>query len=275
MHYFHAFAQTDPGRVRARIEDHILAGRLVKNRGTLALRIEEGDDIIETHGLVFAVADGVGGAGGGDLASRLALTAFDLQFHSATRAGQPVEAFQAALQAAAERANHAVLDAAAAAPEYGNMGATLAGVCIAPFGCLIFHAGDSRVYRLRNGFARQLTQDDSVASLAAASGLAAPGQSPEGRFAHTITNCIGSEGMQLHMDSIPPLRENDMLLITSDGVHDLISQDALEAMAARAPAPEPFVTALVQAALDNGGHDNISAIALQFAPAITPSVHIP
>lgn len=267
MHHYHVFAKTHPGRVRLRNEDHIMAGRLLKNHGAIAMRLEQDDDTIETYGLILAVADGVGGTAGGEIASRLALTAFDIQFYGASRAGQPSEAYQAALCTAADRANRTVLDAAAAAPEYANMGATLAGVCITTAGCLVFHAGDSRVYRLRNGYARQLTLDDSVASLAAASGFATPGQAGEGRFAHTITNCIGSGAMQLHVEQLTPLRDYDTLLITSDGVHDLLTPDAIEAIAAAAATPEPLVNRIIEAALENGGHDNISAIALQLAPA--------
>ncbi len=262
MRHFDVHSRSEIGRVRETNEDHVLVGRFIKNQGAITLRFAADDDFLSCQGMLFAVADGVGGYAGGRMASKLALNAFDAQFYSAEKGTNVIAGATEALQAAASRANRTILDAASRRPEWANMGCTLAGVCLAPEGYLVFHAGDSRVYRFRNGVAKQLTRDDSIVSLAVEAGQMTREEAERSPVRHTITNVVGSSSFQLHLEQGPPLRDGDILLVCSDGLHDMLSHEELERCAGASSPLESKVDAWIQAALDAGGHDNISLIAI-------------
>ncbi len=162
MKRLHIHGCTDKGPVRKSNEDHILVARIVKNRGQLSLTLTQDDDWLARYGLLCAVADGVGGESGGAIASLLTLNALETHFYSSERAGDLESACRDALEAATTRANETLLTQQSERPELARMGCTLAGVCLTPSGYLVFSAGDSRVYRVRDGVVRALTVDDTL-----------------------------------------------------------------------------------------------------------------
>ena len=263
MRRFHIFGRTETGPVRRANEDRILVGRFIKNRGGLGLHLAEDDDFMARYGLVLAVADGIGGVDGGGIASKLGLSAFDTQFYSAEKTMDVWGGSMAALEAAGERANHAILDLAANRPELAEMGCTIAGVCLTPEGALVFHAGDSRVYRFRNGALKQLTPDDSIVSLAVQAGHITEEEAHESPARHTITNCLGQATFRLHVQAGPELRDGDVLLVSSDGLHGLVDVDQIEAAMSAADTVEGMANNLVDQAVQQGGNDNISVIVVQ------------
>ncbi len=254
MRRFEVYGWTDCGKVRAANEDHILVDRSIANSGGLAFEFADDDRLYAP--LLFAVADGIGGAAAGAVASRLCLSTFDAQYHGAGGTDMPIEE---ALQEAGAHANRALLDASSQHPEWRGMGCTLAGVCLAGNGYSVFHAGDSRVYRIRNGFAKQLTVDDTVTQRAVEAGLLDVEEAEHADVRHTITNSVGSPSFSLHVTPGPEWRDGDALLICSDGLHDLIDADTLEKAATEGTA-ETRARRLVDAALQAGGHDNVSVI---------------
>ncbi len=262
MRGFHVYGRTDVGRVREVNEDHILVGRIVKNRESLGMYFGHADDYLASHGLLFAVADGVGGCAGGALASRLTLSAFDTQFYGTEKGGETIDGYVEALTLAGNRANRDLLSLAAAKPDLAHMGSTIAGVCLMARGYLVFHAGDSRVYRLRNGYGKQLTVDDSLRALAVSSGFLSAREAEESEPSHTITNCVGSNDFALHIAPGPDPRDGDVLLICSDGLHDMLDLDFLESAVAASRNVVELVDALVDGANAAGGHDNISVVAI-------------
>lgn len=252
MRRFEAYGWTDRGKVRAANEDHILLDRLVLNDGGAGSAFEENDARLRAPGLLFAVADGIGGLAAGAEASRLCLISFDAHFCSS-------EGGETGLAAAGTHANQMLLAAAKKDPECCGMGCTLAGVCLASNNYLVFHAGDSRVYRIRKCFAKQLTVDDTVTQRAIEAGLLDTKEAAQADARHTVTNSVGTPSFSLHVAPGPEWRDGDALLICSDGLHDLIDHDALERAAAEGFA-EARVRRLIDAALDAGGHDNVSVI---------------
>lgn len=264
MRAFSVYGYTEAGPVRAANEDHILLGRFLKNRGGLGLSFGEDDDFVAAFGVLFAVADGVGGNSGGGVASKLALTAFDAQFYSSEKEPDALSTCLAAIQAAGERANRTILDVAANRPELAAMGCTLAGVCLAASGYLVFSAGDSRVYRLRNGCLKQLTVDDSVVGAAVQAGHLSIAEAAQSPLRHTITNSLGSRSFQLHLEAGPDLREHDRLLICTDGLHDRLSHEEIESVMAAGHSPEESARGLVDKAISAGGTDNISVVTVGF-----------
>ena len=240
----------------------MLLGRIIKNRGGFGLFFAEDDDFLAAYGMLFAVADGIGGASAGAVASRLALTAFDAQFYSHQKGADMSAAVVTALEAAGDRANKTIQYVAENRPGCAGMGCTIAGVCLMPHGYVIFHAGDSRVYRFRNGFAKQLTSDDSVVNLAVQAGCMTVQEAEHSDTRHTITNSLGGGSFELHVEVGADLHDGDLLLACSDGLHDAVTHEDLEACAASAVLVQDKVDAWVRKAIEAGGHDNISALAI-------------
>lgn len=264
MRSFRVYGHTETGPIRQANEDHILIGRFIKNRGGLGISFDHDDDFLPTYGMVFAVADGIGGETGGAIASKLALTALERQFYSVEKSAQGINPFLEALQAAAGRANETILKVASSKPELSRMGCTLSGICLTPEGYLVFNAGDSRVYRCRDGVLKLLTDDDTITNLAVRAGHLSWQEAEKSEARHTLTNCLGSTSFHLKIETGPELRDNDLILICSDGLHNLVNNDDLEKLLITSGPVEEPVRSLVYRAIQNGGHDNISVIAIRF-----------
>ncbi|MFH1137141.1 MAG: protein phosphatase 2C domain-containing protein [Pseudomonadota bacterium] len=250
--------QTSRGLVRPDNQDHILLGRLVLNRGRAALRVGLDSDLMSGWGLLAAAADGVGGEAGGALASRMALTTLDSEFQRQN----PTDLIKN-IGRAVEAANERILAEAEQRPELANMGTTLAGVVLTWKGFYVFHSGDSRVYRFRSGFLKPLTEDDTVAALALKSGLTTLEESRVAPTRHMLTNCVGSREYRLTFRPGPEFRDGDIILISSDGLHDLVSHENLERIIGSGRDLDSMLDELFEAAEQGGGDDNISAILVQ------------
>lgn len=256
------FGCTETGLVRTRNEDHILIGRHLKNRGDLLLKLTADDDFLQDYGFLLAVADGIGGAPGGDTASRLALLTLERQFYGALKHRTP-EGFRQSLADAIEKANAAVLQAAANHAALAGMGCTLAGIALSRDGCWRFSSGDSRIYRCRNRMLKLLTLDDTIAERNARLGLIDPRDRRDTDDEHMLTNWIGKEHGSCRIEPGPELRSGDRLLVCTDGLHDLVDEDLLSELLGTTDTPiDRLGKRLLQHALEQGGWDNISMILL-------------
>ena len=251
--------QTSRGLIRPDNQDHILLGRLILNRGRAALRIDADSDVLSGLGLPAVVADGIGGEAGGAAASRMTLSALDAGFQN-----RDLGDIEDRINLVLSEANAEVLKAAEINPELANMGTTAAGVLLTWNGTWIFHAGDSRIYRFRSGFLKPLTQDDTVAALALMSGLTTAEEARLAPTRHMLTNCVGSEDFRLTVSRGPELKDGDILMISSDGLHDLVRHEELEEILRSGRDLDSILDDLFRAAELGGGDDNISAILIQF-----------
>lgn len=208
------------------------------------------------------MADGIGGAVGGATASRLALITLERQFYGTIKR-RGSEDFRQALAKAINRANQAVLQATTQNPALVGMGCTLTGVCLTPDGYWLFGSGDSRVYRCRNRMLKLLTTDDTIAERNLRLGLAAD-QGPHSEANHTLINWVGRDDFTCRIEPGPELRNDDRLLICSDGLYDLVDDATLaERISTPHMSPEAAGHELLQQALKQGGWDNISLIILK------------
>ncbi len=253
---------TDIGLRRTINEDHILVGRIIKNRGGMSLSLSCDDDFLSAYGLLFAVADGIGGARAGEVASRLALQVFDHHFYSFVKASIEETSFVDALTASGKRANDAILQMSAARQECSDMGCTLSGVCLTLSGYVFFSAGDSRVYRFRR-YLQQLTEDDTVTAQAVRLGSMTREEAEVSNQRHSLINSLGSSSFQLRVSQVKELRDGERLLISSDGLHDLVPLSLIETILKAYADSGQAVQALVEEAKQQGGHDNISVILIQ------------
>ena len=269
MPVFDICGATHPGRVRQHNEDHILVGRFLKNSGQLALSVSGDDDFAASYGMLLCVADGIGGTAGGEIASRLALECLDRAFHALVK--PKAETIVALLREVVDDANHRVREAATRTAERAGMGSTISGVCLLGERYWSFNAGDSRIYRYRNGMLKPLSIDDTLASRAVRSGamsFAQAAQSPDG---HILTNYLGAADFSLAVDAGPALRDRDTLLICSDGLYDMLDDDTLarclQQFNAAGLSSAEQAGRLIEQANERGGRDNISLILIRVCHA--------
>ena len=224
---------TDQGRVRARNEDALLQ------------RPERG---------LFAVADGMGGHAGGDVASRIAVDVLDEHLLAAGPEPGPDE-----IGAAIRAAHEAILRAARAESELEGMGTTLTALVAGARGCLIGHVGDSRAYCLRNGALEQLTRDQTWVQDQVDSGALTPEQARRHPFSAMITCALGIGDVDLDVQILHPRCEpGDLFLLCSDGLTARLDDGALADLLVGRDALDDAARALVDAANEAGGPDNIT-----------------
>jgi serine/threonine protein phosphatase PrpC len=243
---FHA--RTDVGLKRRQNEDALLA--------------------LEDYGL-FVVADGVGGRKAGELASAITVDTFQAY---APRLRETTEAYGispnrstrnevlAALDEASNTASNRVYDTAHGTGREG-MTSTLAALLIGGGAAFVAHVGDSRVYLLRDGQLRQLTEDHSLVNEQLRAGAITPEEAARSAHRHVITRAIGLYPT-VHSDTLAvDLVAGDRLLVCSDGVSDLVRPDRMTELLRQADVSHA-VEGIVDEALANGGKDNITAIAV-------------
>ena len=262
---------TAQGPVRERNEDHLLIGEWLRNSGWLGLALPLDDELIQRRGLLLAVADGMGGEAGGQVASRLALTGLAAALARTTPPGGAGTIGAGDLVAALHQVNADIRARQTAEPGLGSMGSTLSAILLTGTGYWLLHAGDSRVLRVRNGFVRRLTRDDTVAERLIDQLIDAETAATHPDAA-LLTNWLGSDTFQPGVQPGPAPEPGDCLLIASDGLHAFLSEGALAAALAE---PEQQVTEvarrLVDAAIASGSSDNVSVIVIRFiAPATAP-----
>jgi len=262
MLVFDICGATHPGRVRENNEDHILVGRFVKNSGQLTLSFSGDDDFASGYGMLLCVADGIGGVAGGEMASRLALLTLDKAFYAVM--STDAEAIVPVLKQAADYANSSIREVAANRKEYAGMGSTLSGVCLMGERYWVVNAGDSRVYRYRNGLLKPLSNDDTLAARAVRSGAMTFEQAAHSPDSHVLTNYLGAAEFSLAVDPGPELRDGDSLLVCSDGLYDMVDDDTLarrlQQFNSSGDSCADQAGALIALANERGGRDNISLI---------------
>ncbi len=216
------------------------------------------EDVFVCDPPVFAVADGMGGAPAGELASHLAAAA--LEERAAGLRGE------ATLEAVVREANDRVFKRAAADPAAAGMGTTVTVAVVdeAAGTLAIGHVGDSRAYRLRDGVLEQLTSDHSLVAELVRSGRLTQEEADKHPHKAVITRSVGTD-QAVDVDTITlAMEEGDLYLLCSDGLTDMVSDDAIQALGVAAGGdPDAFASTLVDAANAGGGDDNITVVAFE------------
>ena len=231
-------AATDPGRIRGHNED--------------ALWPQPGSGETD-EALLVAVADGMGGHVGGEIASQ---TAIDTASSVGGSAALRVQA-----------ANLAVLDEASQRPRLAGMGTTLTMAIVEPTGHVdVGHVGDSRAYLYRAGKLTKVTSDHSYVSEMMAAGRLTPEEAENHPYRSVVTRAIGLEP-SVEVDTAElELRPGDRMLLCSDGVSAMLGDGDIAAILAGAADPGQAAQALVDAANAAGGDDNITVVIVDAGP---------
>lgn len=213
---------------------------------------EKNEDAVLTDptGTLWAVADGMGGYGRGDVASDIVIEALS----GIDDEADPLDALQDRLQAA---------NASIRAQSGGRtMGATVVAVMIARAVAHVVWAGDSRVYLLRSGRLRQITRDHTLVQDLVDRGEIAADAAAQHPEKHIITRAVGgADDLELDAAAVP-LIPGDRMLLCSDGLTACLDDDAIARELAKAVSPEAAVRSLVSDTLLAGAPDNVSVVAL-------------
>jgi serine/threonine protein phosphatase PrpC len=204
---------------------------------------------------IYVVADGMGGAQAGEVASRIAADAFDEDMGD----GNPEEQ----LARRAQEANRRIFDLAREDASRSGMGTTLTGALLSTDGVSIVHVGDSRAYLFRDGELRQLTRDHSLVEELRRRGQLTPEEAEEHPQRSIITRALGPEPdveLDVHTHQA---RGGDVFLLCSDGLTSMVREDRLRAILSEADTLEKALDRLVQEANNAGGRDNITVVAFR------------
>ncbi len=206
---------------------------------------------------LFAVADGMGGAQAGEVASRTAADVFEGPPGHAASGEQGPEHLLTELT---REANRRIFEMAQADPSRRGMGTTLTAAMVWPEGVSVGHVGDSRAYRLRDGGLEQLTHDHSlVAELQRSGQLTAEGAEHHPQRS-IITRALGPEP-DVEVDAhTHAARAGDVYLLCSDGLTGMVSDSEMESILRGVETLDAAAESLVRAANQNGGKDNITVV---------------
>jgi protein phosphatase len=261
---------SDTGRVRERNEDQYVIAEI---RRVLRIRHSSlpqptslmGDRI----GHLLVVADGMGGHQGGVYASALAVASVENIVLNTIGwlFRQPSEGVLAEFQEALRTTDRWVTEAAQRQPELKGMGTTLTVAYVIDNILYVAHVGDSRCYRFRGGQLQRLTRDHTFVEALVSEGIIAPEEARHHRMRNVVTNAIGGDthGVtpEVHKHAIEP---GDIILLCSDGLSEMLSDEEIAARLGGGGAPEPEVVCrtLVDRANAAGGTDNITVVVARF-----------
>jgi PPM family protein phosphatase len=227
------YAGTDTGRQRRANEDSHLA-----------------------RAPLFVVADGMGGAQAGEVASRIAVESFEGGLQDTT---EP----EAALAELTRAANARIHELSHSHAEQAGMGTTLTAVYVGEREVSIAHVGDSRAYRLREGELTRLTEDHSLVDELLRQGRLTPEEALEHPQRSVITRALGPEG-SVEVDTRSySARDGDVYLLCSDGLTTMLAEDRLAELLLANAGLRDAGEALIAAANEAGGRDNITVLLLR------------
>ena len=213
---------------------------------------------------IFVVADGMGGAQAGEVASKAAADAFDVDLPD----GPPEQVLRETILAA----NRTIHELARADPSRAGMGTTLTAAIVDAVGeeVAIGHVGDSRAYRLRAGKLEQLTRDHSLVEEMRRKGQITDAQAEDHPQRSIITRALGPEPeVDPDLQTVPAVA-GDVFLICSDGLTTMLGEEQIAKLLSGASSMSAAVRALVDEANRAGGRDNITALAFRLEDAAAP-----
>ena len=220
---------------------------------------------IKHYGRLFALADGMGGHAGGEVASKMACKGMTDYYSKTTNDQHGADYFSARLQdlkSTLYDVHHKIIEYGQDSREYEDMGTTLSVMALIKNRALIAHVGDSRIYRLRKNALEQLTEDHTFAQAFLRKGYITPEAASKHPFRHVMTQAVG-QGIENILTKVEKVERGDTFLLCSDGLHDMISDMEIKDVLSKSFALKDKCSRLVAKALEMGGKDNVTVIVLQ------------
>ena len=270
-HTLESFGASDQGRVRTSNEDQFVTATLmralwIEQSSVQQAQMHYGDD----RGHVLIVADGMGGAQGGETASAVAVGAIEqfllnalrwlLTLHGSEEA-EVLRDFKVALRTA----DASVCAAAAGHPGLSGMGTTLTMAYNLGTDLFVAHVGDSRCYLYRGGALQQLTRDHTLVGELVEKGLIQPEDAGAHPYRHVITNVVGGPKAGLHAEVHRlTLEPGDLLLLCTDGLTGMVADEQIASVLRGATTPRAASEELIRLANEQGGRDNVTAVVARY-----------
>jgi len=265
-------AKTDVGRVRRGNEDNFLLLDLSVRRVWSGSDGPENPEEMNQFplgdlGLVLIVSDGMGGALAGDVASRMAIEAVrdTLMGNNADGAGcEPDSSLVDCLKHATMQANRNIHYRSLEDSRCSGMGATLTGAAVKDDKLDLIQVGDSRAYVMRGQQIRLATKDQSLVQQLVDVGQISAEEAETHMFRNVILQALGAQNELTPATARIQLRDGDMLLLCSDGLSGKLKNEEIRQIVSEAGELGAACSALVQAANDRGGEDNITVVLARF-----------
>ncbi len=260
---------------------HAIGDKLCGEDGTLAwagrthvgkVRTHNEDSFyIEPDIHLFMVSDGMGGHRGGKEASSMIALDFPALFETALSKlkKKSVNGIKSILKKSIHEQNRHLEREGKSETGYEGMGATIVTALLVRNRFFIANVGDSRAYLLRKGRLRQITTDMTVATELVQAGKLEPEQAQDHHTSSLLVHYMGmEEEPEIHIHTFTP-KKDDLLLLCSDGLTDMVADDVIGQLLAKEYSLEDKCRRLVEEANKNGGYDNITALLIQCR--ITPA----
>lgn len=246
------YCKMETGHGKTGIEDRVLIGSTVLAGGSYRIEVSESDSL-----LCIAVADGVGGNSAGDIAAHIATNCLlSCQLPESLTAEELLQIIR--------DANMYIIEESRREPSLKNMATTLSGLCRINRKWLLFHVGNTRVYTWNSPYLSLLTTDHSKAHELRLMGMSDEEIERTGN-ATAITACLGNgdmvfaEALQVK-DITREIETAQMLLLTSDGVHEFIPRDLFERSLQSVCDIDLYLSQALTCARENGSTDDLSII---------------
>ncbi len=238
------YGLTDKGIVRSSNQDAFATGEL------------------STDVAFAVVCDGMGGASGGNIASTMAVDSLSASLKQSFRDNMSESSIKNMLESAVATANVRVFDKSRESAELRGMGTTVVASIIFNDAIHIAHAGDSRAYILRDGTLTQLTRDHSIVQSMIEDGRLTPDEARFHPRKNVITRALGVEESISPDFNVYDLKENDILLLCTDGLSNYIEHDMIKEILLDDSISDPCEK-LISVSNGNGGGDNITAVVIK------------
>ena len=247
-----AASLSDVGMVRELNEDAVMA-----------VEYQRDSQVEPAQNFLYVVADGMGGAEAGEIASAIAVGAIRKHVGAGLEAG-PAEDARGLLQDALEAANREILEYAAAHPEARGMGSTAVGALIIPPAAAVAWVGDSRAYLCDHNGVRQITKDHSLVQRLIEIGQITPEEARHHEHKNVITRSLGArpDGPAGSESVMLRLKRGDRLMLCSDGLTTHVEDEKIGEILRRHSDPYEAARELVVAANAGGGSDNVSVVVI-------------
>ena len=264
-------ALTHAGKVRVNNEDNYLVAKLAKSMRIChsSLKDDWTTRFSDEEGYLMVVADGMGGAAAGEMASRIAVDTIEGFVLNVVKwflhQGKEEDALLGELCRAFDRADASVIERARAEPSARGMGTTLTMAYSLERDLFVVHAGDSRAYLMRDGALRQITTDHTLVNMLVQEGQITPEAARHHARRNVVTNVIGGPGAGVHSEVHKwTLEVGDVLLLCTDGLTEPVGDAVITEILRSVPKPQEACEKLLDRALDAGAPDNVTVLVASY-----------